>query len=146
MIACQEYNLNWNNFYLNIWSQADKTIVQIEKGKVALISGGGSGHEPFCAGYIGETSIHDGGYIYFIYDLKPFPLFRRWDADRRGGWVCLCIASYMLVLLSILSFLCFYVFFHMFFLSSFHIGRDQSSGKGQPRFAAFFSRKSLEGK
>ena len=23
-------------------------------GKVALLSGGGSGHEPFCAGYIGE--------------------------------------------------------------------------------------------
>ena len=47
-------------------------------------------------------------------NLKLFPLFRRWDADRRGGWVCLCIASYMLVLLSILSFLCFYVLFHIF--------------------------------
>ena len=31
-----------------------KDSFQIEKGKVALISGGGSGHEPFCAGYIGE--------------------------------------------------------------------------------------------
>ena len=31
-----------------------KESFQIEKGKVALISGGGSGHEPFCAGYIGE--------------------------------------------------------------------------------------------
>jgi dihydroxyacetone kinase len=26
---------------------------QVEPGKVALLSGGGSGHEPFCAGYIG---------------------------------------------------------------------------------------------
>ena len=24
VIACQEYNLNWNNFYLNICSQAEK--------------------------------------------------------------------------------------------------------------------------
>ena len=23
-----------------------------------MISGGGSGHEPFCAGYIGETAIY----------------------------------------------------------------------------------------
>ena len=35
-------------------------LLQIEKGKVALISGGGSGHEPFCAGYIGESSLHIG--------------------------------------------------------------------------------------
>ena len=35
-------------------SQIDKRMLfQIESGKVALISGGGSGHEPFCAGYIG---------------------------------------------------------------------------------------------
>ena len=40
---------------MNIWPQGDKRFFfQIEKGKVALISGGGSGHEPFCAGYIGE--------------------------------------------------------------------------------------------
>ena len=31
---------------------------QVERGKVALISGGGSGHEPFCAGYIGETAMY----------------------------------------------------------------------------------------
>ena len=46
-----------------------KESFQIEKGKVALISGGGSGHEPFCAGYIGETSIYDDGYMYLMYDL-----------------------------------------------------------------------------
>ena len=39
-------------------SQIDeRMLIQIERGKVALISGGGSGHEPFCAGYIGETPI-----------------------------------------------------------------------------------------
>ena len=32
-------------------------LFQIERGKVALISGGGSGHEPFCAGYIGESTF-----------------------------------------------------------------------------------------
>lgn len=30
---------------------------QIEKGKVALICGGGSGHEPFCAGYVGRGML-----------------------------------------------------------------------------------------
>ena len=36
----------------------DMTDSQVERGKVALISGGGSGHEPFCAGYIGETAMY----------------------------------------------------------------------------------------
>merc|ERR1712013_566669 len=31
-----------------------------ERGKVALISGGGSGHEPFCAGYIGDGMLTGG--------------------------------------------------------------------------------------
>ena len=39
-------------------SQIDKRMLfQIESGKVALISGGGSGHEPFCAGYIGQPTF-----------------------------------------------------------------------------------------
>merc|ERR1711971_817893 len=33
---------------------------KIESGKVALISGGGSGHEPFCAGYIGDGVLTGG--------------------------------------------------------------------------------------
>jgi len=33
---------------------------KIERGKVALISGGGSGHEPFCAGYIGDGMLTGG--------------------------------------------------------------------------------------
>merc|ERR1711971_122382 len=33
---------------------------KIESGKVALISGGGSGHEPFCAGYIGDGMLTGG--------------------------------------------------------------------------------------
>jgi len=33
---------------------------QIDRGKVSLISGGGSGHEPFCAGYIGQGMLTGG--------------------------------------------------------------------------------------
>jgi len=33
---------------------------KVEKNKVALISGGGSGHEPFCAGYIGKGMLTAG--------------------------------------------------------------------------------------
>ena len=33
---------------------------QIETGKVSIISGGGSGHEPFCAGYIGPGMLTGG--------------------------------------------------------------------------------------
>merc|ERR1712013_449788 len=33
---------------------------KVERGKVALISGGGSGHEPFCAGYIGDGMLTGG--------------------------------------------------------------------------------------
>jgi len=33
---------------------------QISSSKVSLISGGGSGHEPFCAGYIGKGMLTGG--------------------------------------------------------------------------------------
>ena len=33
---------------------------QIDRGKVSLISGGGSGHGPFCAGYIGQGMLTGG--------------------------------------------------------------------------------------
>jgi len=33
---------------------------QVDKNKVALLSGGGSGHEPFCAGYIGSGMLTAG--------------------------------------------------------------------------------------
>ena len=35
-------------------------MFQIDHGKVSLISGGGSGHEPFCAGYIGQGMLTGG--------------------------------------------------------------------------------------
>lgn len=42
--------------------QAHRVIVreQVDKEKVALLSGGGSGHEPFCAGYIGPGMLTAG--------------------------------------------------------------------------------------
>ena len=42
-------------------------LIQIERGKVALISGGGSGHEPFCAGYIGQLYYNYIGQLYYNY-------------------------------------------------------------------------------
>merc|ERR1719245_2256716 len=33
---------------------------KISPGKVSIISGGGSGHEPFCAGYIGQGMLTGG--------------------------------------------------------------------------------------
>ena len=34
--------------------------IQIDNNKVSIISGGGSGHEPFCAGYIGDGMLTGG--------------------------------------------------------------------------------------
>lgn len=48
----------------------DMTDSQVERGKVALISGGGSGHEPFCAGYIGETAMYQCKKIKTLADLR----------------------------------------------------------------------------
>lgn len=43
---------------------------QIDRGKVSLISGGGSDHEPFCA-------VYRSGY-----------------ADWGGGWQCVCLSTH----------------------------------------------------
>ena len=68
------------SFCLSIWFQVTNwkqiMLFQIESGKVALISGGGSGHEPFCAGYIGI------GYGLLV-NLLAFWCANFWQTCRR---------------------------------------------------------------
>ena len=44
----------------NIKPRQYSIVVKISPDKVSIISGGGSGHEPFCAGYIGQGMLSAG--------------------------------------------------------------------------------------
>ena len=120
-------------------------LIQIEKGKVALISGGGSGHEPFCAGYIGQTTFDKLPIQAKTYQkCSKCELKTASSPQEMGcwleGWLGRCLLHLLQVGLSIFEPSLSYNIIRCEMridgkCCSLNIGRDQSRGEGQPRYA-----------
>ena len=67
-------------------------MLQIPRDKVAIISGGGSGHEPFCAGYIGPGLL-TGGVAGSVFASPPtasiLAAIRAVAANSKGEFISL---------------------------------------------------------
>ncbi|SKC89670.1 dihydroxyacetone kinase subunit DhaK [Maledivibacter halophilus] len=66
----------------------------LEKGKVGLVIGNGSGHEPACIGFVGKNMLTANGYGGIFAAPGPDTLYDAIEAADTGEGVCVLISNH----------------------------------------------------